>query len=155
LTYGALGGYIASILALFFPITSFAGLGAMLIFAHVLSGFASSRVRQRASRAVERLLHLQPPVARVLRDGKTILLPVADVEVGDWMLVRPGEKIPTDGVVRQGHSAVDEALVTGESMPVEKDVGDSVIGATLNTAGALYVSCSPTSSSRPTSPGSC
>ena len=139
LTYGALGGYIASILALFFPITSFAGLGAMLIFAHVLSGFASSRVRQRASRAVERLLHLQPPVARVLRDGKTILLPVADVEVGDWMLVRPGEKIPTDGVVRQGHSAVDEALVTGESMPVEKDVGDSVIGATLNTAGALYV----------------
>ncbi len=139
LTYGALGGYVASILALFFPITSFAGLGAMLIFAHVLSGFASSTVRQRASRAVERLLQLQPPVARVLRDGKTLLLPVDQVEVGELMLVKPGEKIPTDGVVRQGHSAVDEALVTGESMPVEKDVGDPVIGATLNTAGALHV----------------
>lgn len=139
LIYGALGGYIASILALFFPITSFAGLGAMLIFAHVLSGFASSSVRQRASQAVERLLQLQPPVARVLRDGKTLLLPVAEVEVGDLMLIKPGEKIPTDGVVRQGQSAVDEALVTGESMPVEKEVGNAVIGATLNTAGALHV----------------
>lgn len=139
LTYGALGGYVASILALFFPLTSFAGLGAMLIFAHVLSGFASSSVKQKASRAVERLLQLRPPVARVVRDGKTVLLPVDAVEVGDLMLVKPGEKIPTDGVVRQGDSAVDEALVTGESMPVEKGVGDAVIGATLNTAGVLYV----------------
>jgi heavy metal translocating P-type ATPase len=139
LTYGALGGYVASILALFFPMTSFAGLGTMLIFAHVLSGYASSRVKQKASRAVERLLQLQPPVARVVRDGKTVLLPVDEVAVGDVMLIKPGEKIPTDGVVQQGHSAVDEALVTGESMPVEKDVGDTVIGATLNTAGVLYV----------------
>ncbi len=139
LTYGALGGYLASILALFFPITSFAGLGTMLIFAHVLSGFASSSVKQKASQAVERLLQLQPPVARLLRDGKTLLLPVEQVQVGDLMLVKPGEKIPTDGVVRQGHSAVDEALMTGESMPVEKAVGDAVIGATLNTSGVLHV----------------
>jgi Cu+-exporting ATPase len=139
LTYGALGGYVTSILALFFPITSFAGLGAMLIFAHVLSGYASSTVRHKASRAVERLLQLQPPVARVVRQGRTVLLPVDDVTVGDVMLIKPGEKIPTDGVVRRGHSAVDEALVTGESMPVEKDVGHTVLGATLNTAGVLYV----------------
>jgi heavy metal translocating P-type ATPase len=139
LTYGALGGYVASILALFFPITSFAGLGAMLIFAHVLSGFASSTVKQKASRAVQRLLQLQPPVARVIRNGKTVLLPVGAVEVGDLMLVKPGEKVPTDGVVRQGQSAVDESLVTGESMPVDKGVGDTVIGATLNSAGVLYV----------------
>lgn len=139
LTYGALGGYVASILALFFPITSFAGLGAMLIFAHVLSGYASSTVKQKASRAVERLLQLQPPVARVLRGETTVMVPVDQVEVGDLMLVKPGEKIPTDGVVRQGHSAIDEALVTGESMPVEKGVDDTVLGATLNTAGVLYV----------------
>jgi heavy metal translocating P-type ATPase len=139
LTYGALGGYVASILALFFPITSFAGLGAMLIFAHVLSGYASSTVKQKASQAVERLLRLQPPVARVLRDEQTVMVPVDQVEVGDLMLVKPGEKIPTDGVVRQGHAAVDEALVTGESMPVEKGVSDPVIGATLSTDGVLYV----------------
>jgi heavy metal translocating P-type ATPase len=139
LSYGALGGYVASILALYFPITSFAGLGTMLIFAHVLSGFASSTVKHKASRAVERLLQLQPPVARVVRHGKTVFLPVDRVEVGDLMLIKPGEIIPTDGVVRQGHSAVDEALVTGESMPVEKGLGDTVIGATLNTAGALHV----------------
>lgn len=139
LTYGALGGYVSSILALFFPITSFAGLGAMLIFAHVLSGFASSTVKQKASRAVERLLQLQPPVARVIRDGNPVLRPVDAVEVGDVLLVKPGETIPTDGLVRQGHSAVDEALLTGESIPVDKASGDTVIGATLNIVGVLYI----------------
>jgi heavy metal translocating P-type ATPase len=139
LTYGALGGYGASLLAFFFPITSFAGLGSMLIFAHVLSGFASSTVKQKASRAVERLLRLQPPVGRVLRNGEAVFVPVEEIRVGDVLWVKPGEKIPTDGIVIEGSSAVDESLVTGESMPVGKREGDEVIGATLNREGALRI----------------
>ncbi len=139
LSYGALGGYLASILAFFFPIVSFAGLGTMLIFAHILSGFASSMVKQKASRAVQKLLELQPPSARVIsKDGEKIV-PVEEVRKGDILLVKPGEKIPTDGIIIEGSSAIDESLVTGESMPVERRIGDEVIGATLNTQGALRV----------------
>ncbi len=139
LSYGALGGYVASILAFFFPIVSFAGLGAMLIFAHVLSGFASSTVKQKASRAVRKLLQLQPPVARIIRKDGAVLIPVEGVKKGDTLLVKPGEKIPTDGVIIEGASSIDESLVTGESMPVDKSAGDEVVGATLNIQGALRI----------------
>ncbi len=139
LIYGAIGGYGASILAFFFPITSFAGLGAMLIFAHVLSGFASSTVKQKASHAVQKLLQLQPPVARVIRKDGVVLSPIENVTKGDVLLVKPGEKIPTDGIIIEGSSEIDESLVTGESMPVEKTVGNEVIGATLNIQGALQI----------------
>jgi heavy metal translocating P-type ATPase len=139
LSYGALGGYLASILAFFFPIVSFAGLGAMLIFAHVLSGFASSTVKQKASRAVQKLLQLQPPVARIIRKDGEALIPVEEVKKGDTLLVKPGEKIPTDGVIIEGASSIDESLVTGESMPVDKSAGDEVVGATLNIQGALRI----------------
>jgi len=94
-------------------------------------------VKGKASDAVRKLLDLQPRMARVIRDGKELEIPVEQVGVGDIIIVKPGEKIPVDGVVMEGHSSVDEKMITGESIPVEKKVGSEVIGATVNEAGSL------------------
>ena len=95
------------------------------------------KAKGRTSEAIRKLIGLQAKTARVLRDGNEIDIPVEEVLVGDTVLVRPGEKIPVDGVVLEGASAIDESMVTGESMPVEKKVGDEVIGATINKTGAF------------------
>ncbi|HZD13250.1 MAG TPA: heavy metal translocating P-type ATPase, partial [Candidatus Binatus sp.] len=95
--------------------------------------------KQRASEAVRKLVRLQPQTARVIREGHEVEIPVERVQVGDVAIVRPGERIPTDGVVIEGFSAVDESMITGESMPVEKRPGDQAIGATVNKAGLLKV----------------
>lgn len=111
---------------------------AALIIALILLGKLLEDVAKgKASEAVRRLMGLQPPLARVVRNGKEEEVPVEQVQVGDILVVRPGEKIPVDGVVVAGHSAVDEKMITGESIPVEKEVGDEVIGATINKAGVL------------------
>ena len=89
--------------------------------------------------AIRALLDLQPPTARVLRGNSEIEIPVEQVLIGDEVIVRPGEKIPVDGIVETGRSAVDESMVTGESIPVEKAPGDAVIGATLNGTGSLHI----------------
>jgi P-type Cu+ transporter len=97
-------------------------------------------VRGRASDAVRKLLTLQPPTARrIASDGSEEEIPVQQVVVGDILLVKPGEKVPTDGAVVDGHSSVDEKMVTGESIPVEKEKGSSVIGATINGTGSLRI----------------
>jgi Cu+-exporting ATPase len=93
----------------------------------------------RTSAAIKALMGLQPKTARVVRDGVERDVPIEDVRVGDTLLVRPGEKIPVDGMVLAGRSSVDESMLTGESLPVDKKPGDEVIGATLNTAGLLQV----------------
>jgi Cu+-exporting ATPase len=95
------------------------------------------RAKGRTSEAIKKLIGLQPKTARVVRDGAEVDVPVEEVLVGDTVVVRPGEKIPVDGEVTEGTSAVDESMVTGESLPVEKKAGDEVIGATLNTTGAF------------------
>ncbi|RDI76242.1 heavy metal translocating P-type ATPase [Gaiella occulta] len=95
------------------------------------------KARGRSSEAIRKLIGLQPKTARVVRDGAEIDLPVEEVVVGDVVAVRPGEKIPVDGVVVDGSSAVDESMITGESLPVFKGEGDEVIGATMNTTGAF------------------
>jgi Cu+-exporting ATPase len=95
------------------------------------------RAKGRTSDAIRKLLDLQAKTARVVRDGVEIDIPVEEVEVDDIVLVRPGEKIPVDGVVVEGGSAIDESMVTGESIPVEKGPGDDVIGATINKVGSL------------------
>ncbi len=95
--------------------------------------------RGRTSAAIRRLAGLQPRTADVLRDGKVVPVPIGDVVVGDLVLVRPGEKIPVDGEVTDGHSYVDQSMVTGEPIPAEKAIGASVIGATMNTTGTLTV----------------
>ena len=91
----------------------------------------------RTSEAIRKIMDLQAKTARVVRNGEELEIPVEDVQVGDIVMVRPGEKIPVDGVVTEGYSAVDEKVITGESIPVEKKVGDQVVGATMNKTGVL------------------
>jgi len=95
------------------------------------------RAKARSNAAIRKLLELQAKTARVVRQGKEIDIPVEEVVVGDTVLVRPGEKIPVDGVILDGASAIDESIVTGESVPVDKQPGDRVIGASLNRMGAF------------------
>ena len=109
-----------------------------VVVALVVLGLALEiKARGRTSQAIKKLIGLQAKTARVLRDGKEIDLPVEEVLVGDTVIVRPGEKIPVDGQVTTGTSAVDESMITGESMPIEKLVGDEVIGGTLNKTGSF------------------
>jgi Cu+-exporting ATPase len=99
--------------------------------------YLEGRARGRASDAIRRLLSLAPKTARVRRDGQEVEIPTADIRAGDEVAVRPGERIATDGEVIEGRSAVDESMLTGESLPVEKGPGDAVIGATINKTGAF------------------
>ena len=110
---------------------------AVIITLIKLGKFLEARAKGRTSEAIKKLLGLQAKTARVVRNGETLEIPVEDVVPGDLVLVRPGEKIPVDGVVVEGRSAVDESMLTGESLPVEKGPGDPVIGATLNKLGML------------------
>lgn len=95
------------------------------------------RMRNNASSAVEKLVNLQAKDAEVLRDGQYVRIPLEQVVLGDVIRVKPGQKIPVDGVVIKGSSNVDESMVTGESMPVQKNVDDAVIGATINSNGTF------------------
>ena len=111
---------------------------AAIIIALINLGSAlETRARGKTSQAIKRLIGLQPKTARVIRDGKDLDIDIAEVGLDDTVRVRPGEKIPVDGVVIDGHSSVDEAMLTGEPMPVEKKVGDHVTGGTLNKTGAF------------------
>ena len=111
---------------------------AVVIVALILLGrYLESRARGKTSAAIQKLVGLQPSTARVIRAGQEIDLPIAKVVVEDIVIVRPGEKIPVDGEVIEGCSTVDESMVTGESMPVEKEPGQTVIGATINKTGSF------------------
>jgi len=99
--------------------------------------YLEARAKGQTSEAIKNLIKLQPKTARVERDGAEIEIPVSDVRVGDIVSVRPGEKIPVDGVIVAGYSSIDESMITGESLPVEKNLGDAVIGATINKVGAF------------------
>jgi P-type Cu+ transporter len=105
----------------------------------ILGRFLEARARRRSSAAIRALLELGAKDARVLRDGEELLVPFEDVRVGDLFVVRPGEKVATDGAVVEGESAVDQSMLTGESVPVEVGPGGDVIGATINTYGRLIV----------------
>jgi Cu+-exporting ATPase len=105
----------------------------------LLGRFLEARARRRSGAAIRALLELDAKEARVLRDGTEVLVPVDQLQVGDLFVVRPGEKIASDGVVVEGDSAVDQSMLTGESMPVEVEPGETVAGATINTYGRLVV----------------
>ena len=112
----------------------------ILIIALVLLGNAmEARAKRNTTRALKQLAKLQPSTARVRRNGEDVDVPIADVHTGDVIIVRPGERIPVDGVIASGAGAVDESMLTGESIPVDKQPGDRVIGATINTSGSLEV----------------
>ncbi|RMD57320.1 MAG: copper-translocating P-type ATPase [Nitrospirae bacterium] len=145
---GALSAYFYSLSATLFPsfFTTASLLphvyfdSASMITTLVLLGrFLETRARGKASEAVRKLLELQPKTAHVIRDGKEIEIKIEDIVKGDIVVVRPGEKIPVDGVVVSGSSAVDESMLTGESIPVEKGEGAEVFGGTLNTSGIINV----------------
>ncbi len=110
---------------------------AAIITLIVMGKLLEARAKGRTSEAIKKLMGLQAKTARVVRDGRELDIPIAEVVQGDVVIVRPGEKIPVDGVVVSGHSAVDESMITGESLPVEKGEGDRVTGATLNKQGLL------------------
>ncbi len=110
---------------------------AVLITFVMLGRYLEAVAKGKTSEAIKKLMHLSPKIATVIRNGKEIKIKVDEVVVGDLVLVKPGEKIPVDGIIIEGQSAVDESMITGESMPVEKGKGDIVIGATINKNGSF------------------
>jgi len=110
------------------------------ILAFVLLGkYIEESIRRRSAASIRKLLGLRPTIARVLKDGNEIEVPVDELQVDNVIIIKPGEKVPTDGVVIEGYSSVDEKIITGESIPVEKNVGSEVIGATVNKNGLLKI----------------
>ncbi len=138
-TLGSLVPYLLSFLRFWFPITTFVEMAASIMALHLVGRSLEARAKGRASQAIKKLLAMGAKKARVLENGEEKEIPVEDLQPGQIMLVRPGEKIPTDGVVVGGESSVDESMATGESIPVKKAEGDEVIGATVNGQGVLRV----------------
>lgn len=143
---GTLTAYIYSTIVLFFPeaIPSedkfvYFEVSAVIIAFVLLGKYMEEAIKKKSSAAVKKLLDLKPPMARIVRDGLEIEIPSSEVMQNDIMIVKPGEKIPTDGKVIEGKSSVDEKMITGESLPVGKKPGDEVIGATLNKQGLLTI----------------
>lgn len=112
---------------------------AFLITFVILGKFLEAKAKGRTSEAIQKLMGLAAKTARVMRNGETLDIPIDQVVKGDVVLVRPGEKIPVDGIILKGSSAIDESMITGESLPVEKHVGDNVIGATINKTGSFEI----------------
>jgi len=131
--------FLTGPVSFFFPVANYAGVSAMIMAFHLTGRYVEETAKGRASLAIRKLLELGAKTARVVRDGREVEVPIEEVQIDDVMVVRPGEKIPTDGVVIEGESAVDESMATGESMPVNKRPGDEVIGATVNQEGLLKI----------------
>lgn len=141
---GAFAGITGGIIGLVFsptgyPTAAFFAVAVMVTTYHIFSEWLSLIVKTRSSQAVKKLLDLQPETARVERGGREMELPIAEVAVGDHVRIRPGERVPIDGEVVSGHSAVDQSFVTGEPIPVERRTGDDVIGGSINGNGTLLV----------------
>ncbi len=143
---GSSAAYIYSVVATLFPGIFVSGLieahlyfdtSAMIIALILLGRFLEARARGRTSGAIKKLIGLKPCNASVIKGGQEMTVSVDGVQVGDIILVRPGEKVPVDGIIRQGYSAVDESMISGESLPVDKKAGDEVIGATINRTGSF------------------
>ncbi len=112
---------------------------AMIITLVMVGKFMEARAKKKTRGAIAKLYDLAPPTATVERDGEAVEIPAGELALGDIMIIRPGAKVPADGVVVEGSSSLDESMLTGESMPVERTVGDAVVGATINKNGALRV----------------
>ncbi|GAA0304020.1 Cu+-exporting ATPase [Gracilibacillus halotolerans] len=110
---------------------------AILITLILFGKYLETRAKTQTTNAISKLLHLQAKEARVIRDGEEIMLPIEEVVVGDRLIVKPGEKIPVDGIVSKGRTSIDESMLTGESIPIEKNTGDTIIGSTINQNGSI------------------
>ncbi len=132
-------GYIFSVASTFFfggEVQFYEAVSVLLVFI-LLGHWLEMRARAGANDAIRALLDLAPPMARVVRDGQEVQIPTAEVRAGETVVVRPGDRIPVDGVVTEGETQVDESMLTGESMPVKKVAGSTVAGATINKSGAF------------------
>jgi heavy metal translocating P-type ATPase len=139
ISMGTLAAYGYSVWAFFADEHVFFETAAVIITLILLGRYFEARSKGRASTAITRLLELGAKEARVLRDGVEVVVPADQLVPGDLMVVRPGEKVPTDGRIVEGRSAFDESMLTGESMPVDKGVGDEAVGATINQHGMVVV----------------
>jgi P-type Cu+ transporter len=138
----ALGTIIAfstGILTFFMPIQNFSGISGMIMTIFVTGKYIESKAKGKATSEIKKLLEMGAKKARVLRNKKEIMIDIADVKIGDIIIIKPGEKIPTGGIVIDGESSVNESMITGESLPVDKMIKSNVIGATINQDGILYV----------------
>jgi len=143
---GTSAAYIYSLIAILAPSIFIAGgiephlyfdTSAMIISLILLGRFLEARAKGQTSEAIKKLIGLQPKTALVIREGEEKEMPIEDVIAGDIIIVRPGEQVPVDGIIREGHSSIDESMITGESIPVEKQAGDEVVGATMNKMGSF------------------
>ena len=134
---GTLVAYVYSLFALFAGLPVYFESAGFILFFVLLGAVFEERMRKNASQAVEKLLDLPAKPAEVLRDDVYVQIPLEQVKVGDLIRVRPGEKIAVDGTVLEGETSIDESMVTGESIPVDKSVGDAVIGSTINNSGTI------------------
>ena len=143
---GTSAAYFYSVVAVLLPGVFISGViepnlyfdtSAMIIALILLGRFLEARAKGQTSQAIKKLIGLKPKTALVVRNGQEEEVAVDDVKVGDIILVRAGERIPVDGIIRQGYSTVDESMITGESIPMEKNVGDEVIGASINKMGSF------------------
>ncbi len=139
ISMGSLPPYLIGLAGFIWPMTSFIEMAATIMTFHLVGRYLEARAKGRASQAIKRLITMGAKTASVLRDGQEVEVPVAELQPGDVMVVRPGAKVPTDGEIVDGNSHLDESIATGESVPVEKGPGDAVIGATINKEGVLKV----------------
>ncbi|MEK6847298.1 MAG: copper-translocating P-type ATPase [Nanoarchaeota archaeon] len=139
---GTVIAYLTGIFSYFEIVADYSGVAGAIMAIFITGKYIESKAKGRASQEIKKLLELGAKKALILRGNKEIEIDISEVQIGDVMIVRPGEKIPTDGVVVKGESAVDESMVTGESLPVEKKAKSHVIGATINQDGILYIRAS-------------
>ncbi len=136
---GTFTAYITGILSLFFSIQDYSGISAMIMAFFLTGKYIEYKARGQATEEIKKLLEIGAKEAIVIRNRKEIKISASEIILGDILIVKPGEKIPTDGIIVRGESSVDESMISGESIPKDKIVGDLVIGATINQDGILYV----------------
>jgi Cu+-exporting ATPase len=139
ISLGSLPPYLIGLIGFVYPMTSFIEMASTIMTFHLVGRYLETRAKGRASQAIRKLITLGAKTATLLKNGTEVEVPVAEVRVGDIMVVRPGAKVPTDGEIIDGTSHLDESIATGESVPVEKTISDTVIGATINKEGLLRI----------------
>ena len=136
---GTLVAYFTGILSFFMEIQDYSGVSGMIMTIFITGKYIEDKAKGKATSEIKKLLELGAKNARILRGTEEIEIPISEVKIGDIIIVKPGEKIPIDGIVTKGESSVDESMITGESLPVDKIVKSLVIGATINQDGILYI----------------
>jgi P-type Cu+ transporter len=134
---GSLPPYLIGLSGFFFDVQTFIEMATMIMTFHLIGKYLETKAKGKTSEAIKKLIQLGAKTARIEREGKPVEVAVDSLEIGDVMLIKPGEKVPTDGVIVEGSSSLDESMMTGESMPVKRKEGDEVIGATINRQGFI------------------